>query len=76
MDNNKEDMVDHVLIYTMYTDTHSKSFLYYVPFTIFDKIGPLGIKKQDGFSPLHGIGNRLDVPGKSSKQPALGMGLK
>lgn len=48
MDNNKEDMVDHVLIYTMYTDSHSKSFLYYVPFTIFDKIGPLGVKNRTG----------------------------
>lgn len=60
------------------TDSHSKSFLYYVPFTIFFLIGHLGellVKKQDGFSPLHEMGNRLDVPDKSSKQPAFGMGL-
>lgn len=41
-------MEDHVLIYTMYTDSHSKSFIYYVPFTIFDKIGPLGVKNRTG----------------------------
>ena len=32
----------------MYTDSHSKSFIYYVPFTIFDKIGPLGGKNRTG----------------------------